>query len=208
MSSSDAQSPCPFILNLCSSSDDDDVDLENETCSLVSRKRLHDSSNDDALQPPFKKRKTNSEKEWASQDDEADESEDESEENKQEPAKEADRLLILSIMLMESREKSQKKNDTVDDEDITIAEKNEFSLSLEQIYTYTDDHFDELTKDENGISGTMQGRSTNREYAVSITELNHDDGLKGCCSCPSWHNWCKHIAALGLAYVEDPDAFD
>ena len=28
------------------------------------------------------------------------------------------------------------------------------------------------------------------------------------CTCPSWRYWCKHLAALGLTYVQEPDAFE
>ena len=123
-------------------------------------------------------------------------------------------LVALGITFVESSDQFEEKNDDQDSDVDGVG----FLLSRRQIHAFTDDisferasgyvgDFDEYTKDQNGISGTVVGRSTNEEYAVSI-EVNEEQQLEGSCSCPSYHHWCKHIAALGLTYIEYPDQFD
>jgi len=74
--------------------------------------------------------------------------------------------------------------------------------TLRQAQDYVDE-FVSLYITENGICGAVEGRFG--IYSLSFGLEPEEFYMK--CDCPSVHSMCKHVVALGLAYLANPDSF-
>eukprot|EP01084_Bolivina_argentea_P316111 547861_1 len=192
------------ILDLCSSSDDEQSNDEfhnyNVNVSGLQRKRTRNVSNKQYL-PSHKRRKLNINNHNIQSDNQ----------NDQKNTNNTHKTDDINKIENDCEQKTDTTKHNVSENKFKISQS---EIRLRRTGGNPSSYvscFTECIRHKQGIYGNIAGRSTNDEYHVSI----HKDKcgyMHGKCTCPcqkkiSDDKWCKHIAALGITYIKEPNAF-